>query len=306
LEEVLVKYLKFIFAFISICGIFKIFVLGSSHEVFSYTLLPKTTTILIGDSHAQYGFNDKVIPGSINLGYRSEKFIWSYRKLQKILESNPQIENIVLSVSYHSFTKGNEVEIIGSERSFFYNRYGRLFNKIDYSVLLKETLNNKELILNYLKYEFGLPVEGYKELRQLLMFGLFGRKIRPEFWGYYHQDFSNQLSKSKLSKVIERHYLESGRSRIQELYFHKIVQLTLEYGVKLTLVTLPVHTKYLKRVPLERIQHLHMLTNWYRNYGVDYLNYSTLKIGDSFFKDHDHLNDKGAMFLAGKYLRSVL
>lgn len=265
----------------------------------------ETKTILIGDSHAQFGLNDKIIPNSLNMSYRSEKFIWSYLKLQKFLNLNKHIKHVVLSVSYHSFAKGNDIEILGSERSFFYARYGFLYNVEDYKNLFAEKYFNKDLFLNFLKYQVGVPIEGHKEIRMVLIDKLWHRNKRPEFWGAYKDISENDLSVKRLQKTANRHFSKKGRSNLQTIYFKKIIKLALDRGVKLTLVTLPVHTDYLFKIPPEQKRYYESSIMMAKKWGVNSINLSRLKIQKSYFKDYDHLNQKGAAFIAKNYLKEI-
>ena len=285
--------------------IFKLCIVSTLHDGRVYKLNKKIQTILIGDSHAQYGFNDKIIPRSLNLSNRSEKFIWTYLKIQKFLNFNKQVNHIVLSVSYHSFMKTNDTEIFGDERSFFYSRYGFLFGNEDYLNILNENKFNKDLLLNFLKYNLGVPIEGHREIRRRILDLLFKNRGKEEFFGHFLEDKENVLTSERLKRTVDRHFMIKGHSYLQVLYFQKIIRLVRSKGVRLTLLTLPVHADYLRDVPLRELQYLNRLAFENKDTGVNYINLSHLKVKDSHFKDFDHLNGIGAAYIAVNFLKEL-
>jgi len=117
------KYLfVFIVGFVMSSLLFKNLILESNYEPSTFKVREGVNVLFAGDSHAQYGLSDKLEERTQNISYRSEKFIWSYLKLKKILDQNKDLKKIYLSVSYHSFAKGNDVDLTGKSRSFFYKR----------------------------------------------------------------------------------------------------------------------------------------------------------------------------------------
>ena len=285
--------------------IFKTFIVLSLHTNYVYKVDNEVDTVLVGDSHAMYGLSDKKIPNSLNISNRAEKYIWSYRKLQNYLQKNSHIKKVVLSVSHHSFTKGNDVEIFGEDCSFFNSRYGSLYKTEDYVNLFNEKYFNKDLFQSFLKYKLGVPIEGHKEIRNVITEKIFSRNKKPAFLGEYYEEIENDLSEKRLLSTTEKHYSELGVSSIQKLYFDKIIKLVLDKGLSLTLVTLPVHADYLSKVPLEQKIILSSIVLSAMNRGARYINLSTIKINELYFKDYDHLNHKGALFIAQSYLRRI-
>ncbi len=263
----------------------------------NFTLNSSVSTLYCGDSHAQYGLDD-TSNEILNISYRSEKFIWTYLKLRKILSVNKHIENIYLSLSYHSFLKTSDSEIYGENKDFFYDRYIPLASTEDYLHILSKKAYNVTLGLNYLKYNFGFPFQIYKEFRFYLKnyLGVFDSRMLP-LWGGFQKDHSNLLSTNSLQATYKRHFSNLEESSSQIEYFDKIVDLLRKQKINLILVTTPLHSSYRNLVPLsaKTLFSKHMSSALLK--GARHIDLSAEEIPESFFKDHDHLNSLGANFI---------
>jgi hypothetical protein len=297
-------YFTIIFIF-AICSLFKDEVLSRNYGSHSFLVDAKVKKLLMGDSHAQYGFSDNIISDSLNVSYRSEKFIWTYLKMKNLLKNNLHLDSVILSVSKHSFQKCNEREILGSERSFFYARYGALFEAESYTDLFQENLPNTDLLLTFLKYQLGAPIEGFRDLRLRFKSSQVLKSDLP-YWGYFQKEKGHNLSKRILEDTLDRHYSCAGVSRLQEKYFQKIIKLTTKYDVRLHLVTLPTHKSYREGIPLELKKHFKSQLKQAQIQGSHLLDLSEVRLPDSYFKDFDHLNTKGANYIGTTYLEEIL
>ena len=70
-----------------------------------------TNVLILGDSHTQYGLDDSIILNSLNISQSAQHFIYSYNVLKQLLNTNSQIEKVILGVSFHSFAKKNDRNI---------------------------------------------------------------------------------------------------------------------------------------------------------------------------------------------------
>lgn len=269
----------------------------------SFKMNSKIENVFMGDSHAQYGFYDLDNPKNINISYRSEKYIWSYIKLRKILKSN-NIKNVYLNFSYHSLSKNNEKDLVGSSRSFFYSRYCAMLGNEDIKELFKLKILNNDLLWCFLKNSLGFPYEGSRELRYLLALkrGKKTEKIFP-FWGYFEKENEELNETIDVNEVLARHFSTRQVSKIQLHYLNKIIQLTNKYNVKLNLITLPVSTEYLSKIPFYyrkkhqvRVEHLKNFSH------VKYQDLTGVSLEAKHFKDHDHLNMLGAKLVSKRIL----
>ncbi len=262
--------------------------------------IPKSNSVLfLGDSHSQYALKDNIIPEARNYSLRSEKFIWTYFKLNKFLQSNDHIEKIFLSVSYHSFSKANEDALVGkNDRSFFYSRYGHLLDEEGYSDLFDLNLANTDLTITYLKYIVGIPFEGYKEFNywgQEMLSGFNHNKL--SFWGKYQSDDKNHLNSKINEETIKSHFSEDGKSTIQIKYLTKIIKLAEEKGLEINLITTPVHPLYLRSIPIESKMQFKLQVGEVKKQfdgRVKHYNFSRFKLPKIAYKDFDHLNSLGA------------
>lgn len=97
-----------LFVFISLFLIFLLGVIGVQKKAYNnddFFKLPVSKNVLIlGDSHAEYSFNDTIYKNAINLAQSADAFFYSYIKLVKFAENN-NIDTVILSVSYHNLIK---------------------------------------------------------------------------------------------------------------------------------------------------------------------------------------------------------
>ena len=261
----------------------------------------KENILLMGDSHAQYAFDNEQIKNSRNIAFRSEKYIWTYFKLKKILEAKKEIKKIFLTFSYHSTGKHNERELVDAKsRRFFYNRYFMLLDYDGVQDLEGISHFNSDLYIYNLKYQFGLPFETYKDWKLVPYIFLGENKFNQfSFSGYYQKEKMTDLSTKSLKKTLKRHFSSHYEpSHIQVKYFRKIQDLCLKSSVDLIVVTPPVHPKYFAKIPkdVER-SYWHEILRL-ESLGIKTLNLSQLSLPDSNFKDFDHLNSKGAQVVS--------
>ena len=66
------------------------------------------TTLIVGDSHAETTFDDSIIPNSRNTAFHAEHYLFTYFKLIKLVESNPQVDRVILSLGAHNLSQGQQ------------------------------------------------------------------------------------------------------------------------------------------------------------------------------------------------------
>src|SRR5690606_34184153 len=113
--------------------------------------------LMVGNSHPEVAYNDSLISNFKNIASSGEAYLYSYYKLQNVLEQNNEIETVF--VEYTNLvvdSKMNEWLWGDKWMSKFYSNYGSFFNWQDTHFLIKanlisfmnnySVLNNKNLM----------------------------------------------------------------------------------------------------------------------------------------------------------------
>jgi len=252
-----------------------------------YALDDGITTIVLGDSHTETSIDDQYFPNLRNFSFRGENLYFSYYKLKRILDTNPQIENVLLSFSYYSLNE-------------FHDDVPPVF-LLDYYWLLDPegiktidpTLRDADMIL--------------KDMSSRFVRWLLSRIERSEFHllngGYRKLDTSN-LNEASSAKRISGHYFKENSAEAQEqsalqiLYFEKFIQLCREKGVRLVFINTPLHHSYYTKIPAEFVSKYYSLVADIQRRHPGTTTLLDLKesvINDELFHDGDHLNSEGGV-----------
>ncbi len=250
----------------------------------SYKIDSKKNILILGESYSEAGIDDNLFNRSINLSQSGTAYLYSYVKLEKLLEENKHIDTVLVSFRYDLLTKDREdlwimsedflvpkvafcVTLLGKEEFSVYND-----KKILSQAILKVPIRNMGSVIKY--FHKGRSNFTYRDLR----IGGFLKSNRQRL----QKDIEKGLS---LKPTTEE------ESPVQKKYLLKIMSCCKKHNVKLILINLPMykpeiygctdklyeyHNKYLKDVEF-----------W------DYSNFSFSS--DSCYGDLGHLNYKGAL-----------
>lgn len=103
------RFLKQLFLFTGIVSVL-IFVVDlittdvvNKHVVVK--IKPNTKHVIVGHSHPECAYNDSLIFGFQNISSSAESYFYSYQKLKKVIEQNPQIETVWLEYTNNNINK---------------------------------------------------------------------------------------------------------------------------------------------------------------------------------------------------------
>ena len=149
--------------------------------------LPQGKHILfMGASHFVHAINDSLTPSAINLAKGSERYMFTYIKLQHIIEHNKQVDTIFLMLgSTDLFEHADDKYFKDNEMAFFYTHYYPLFN-IDQWKMYKEKLSSAFGLI------FGKTIYHYLK-------GLDYKYFKPE--NFYNQEYYYNAYKTHFSDV---------------------------------------------------------------------------------------------------------
>jgi len=229
-----------------------------------------------GDSHSEYGFNDKVISKLLNNNTRNISLSGNtlYNNilvLEKVLFFNPNII-VNLSIGNH-----NVVE------SYFLNGY-----EVDQEIKRWFSYyNSRETLYLFQKY----PKEFLK--------GFFGiiSTIGIETYG-----FSEGVSRMGvlMDSNIERTRISQNYFNSNPMWLNKLTTVIKEYpNTKFKIIRVPVHDDVFS----EEQFYLSIIEKITEFDNVDFQDYQNLDLKDHDFRDFTHLSKSGAEKLSEEYFR---
>ncbi|MEA4985563.1 hypothetical protein SDC9_50041 [bioreactor metagenome] len=242
-------------------------------------VLDKSDNILIlGDSQSKYAINDKLLNNVCNFSDNADSYFYSYLKLKKIKNKNPQIDTLLLSFSEHNIASYIEDRWLFNDthlksRLMFYYP---LLDFYDVLFLLKE--KPKSFVLN--------------SFMQILSPLYYYQKGNNVFGGYANLNRNNfNVEKQKFqNKSGSDNELVFAESFYEKLYLDKIKEYCDINDITLIFISTPIHKvkrnsqNILQRYCKEKYQ------------DVTFLDYSGLDMQDNYFADLVHLNPKGSYY----------
>jgi len=241
-----------------------------------YKLEKHKNTIFIGDSHIQCAVQDALIPDSKSFAIRSESTFFSYFKIRKLINDNPNLEKIYLGFSYHNISSYYDDFIFGKYSEKIVARYFDILpsnEKIEYfpkniSVFYKHYLTTK---YRGVKQGYGNRFKNTTAVEEFMV-----ERIKFQFF-----DEAGDLMKF---------------SDINIQYLKKIKELAANHDLQLIILDTPLHPYYRSMIPeayqvkYNELIEVNNLTK---------IDFEEMTLGeDDYAPDGDHVSDKGAEILS--------
>lgn len=289
------RFLKNIFIFIGplilLFGVLFIYINSSTKNDFEqFRFSPSINILAVGDSHIQETVNDSLVCNLQNVAYSSESFIYSFYKIKTLTKNNPNIDTILLGVSYHSFTDYFD------EITYLHYVLGRYFYILPIEAQIKligEVENPASFIFKSV----------LNESENLIT------KSEKNNWLGWYENYATSVTineKSIKDRIRIQYYLTEkvrGFSSGSIHYFNTIVKYCRENNLALIILNTPMHRSYKEKVPQKFIDKFYSVI---KENNVELIEFDGLKLtNDYYLPDGDHVNGKGAV-LATKYLEEVL
>ena len=245
-------------------------------------------TIILGSSHSMYGFNpDYFSDKAYNLGHVSQTIDLDYYLLKKYIEELPQLETVVLRLSYTTLHEQIETGL-ESWRLKDYNLYYDLHisNKLKYKseVLSVKLKNNVARIKDY-----------YLDNTNMIT-------VENTGWASFDEPHANKSIDVLGPIAAKRHTADDDALVIENInHLENIVKLCNEKGIALLLITLPAHQSYVAHLDQYQLELVissgEKMKSKYDN--CIYLNLlEDPNFNDVDFYDADHPNANGAKKLS--------
>lgn len=236
--------------------------------------------LIVGHSHPECAYNDSLIMNTVNFAESGESYFYTYVKVKKLIEQNPEIQTVLIEFTNNQIDYGMNEWIWNDENvNYRFPKYGAFMDAESYLLLLNhnpETLINssKVLMKNSLKNIFT------------------GFKFQDGIGGFLYLDKNLADSVSTKSPVKAKKAKKSGNevSKYNIKYLRETIDY-LRYEKKdVFLVRSPQHKSY-KGYRNEK-QFQEILQAQFSD--LEFLDFSNFPLPDSEFADYEHLNYKGA------------
>ena len=264
---------------IVVFSLFVILMISSKNEQENFTLDNRVHSLIIGDSHIQSGINDSLLFNTQNIGKGSEVYIYSYHKIVKLKQYNPNINTLFLGFSPHNLSDYSEEAMYNTSVSSPY--FWLLPLAIQYQILMN-TKMKFSLIYKIIASEF------YRRTG----------KLKKEVWLGRYANFATEkkISRQSIEKRIEELYFIDGRkrdfSKTQLLFLHKIVTFCKKENIVLIFLNVPLHQIHKEKIPKKFNDKYEELIDTYQ---IALIDFRDLELDDNcFLPDGDHLSAKGA------------
>lgn len=285
---------------------------------YNYAPHLSTEILIMGDSHARGGIIEKIIPNSENIGHASEPITISYFKLKDILSNQNAVNQVILSFSPYNISSTTDYYF--TDKRWANEMLERLTPMTTSRELLHLKPNPKFLLDVQVKNKF-IPNFCYLTnvfRKHKLLPYMSEQSTDARFKNIQELRLKayspNQLPKSRLRKISSKklqnitnvhfHYDTTQIfSHTSTKYLGEIIKLTKEHNIKLLLVSMPMHSDYVQKIPekLDKIFNANV-KRFLKHKHVDYLNLTTSIEDDRYFRNHDHINGFGALIATDSIL----
>lgn len=279
MKRIIVKVIQFF-----ILGVIVITVLavGSNYIIKSKAQLNLDKDIkhvFVGHSHSQCSVNDNLINNSINLSASGEAYLYNLRKLERIVETNPNIETVFIEFANNNIDSVMDSWLWGYDKmSFYLQFYSPFMEREDFELMAKN--NSTDLIASYSiatrKHLYRIARSNYDMI--------------DEFGGYL------DTGESKVNEFIKSNNLERTISKSLALsndnlnYLRKMIEVCRAQDIKVFLIRSPQHELH----PDKENESLYQKVLNDRFNDVELLDFDEMYFPNEHYLDLHHLNNKGA------------
>jgi len=237
--------------------------------------------VVFGHSHPECAFNDSLISNFKNYAKAGEANFYTYFKVKKIIEQNPNVKTIFLEYSNNSIGINKNQWIWGDQMSVNYPILSPFMDLKDKKTLAENNLygffsatsislrhNLTRILTNNLDYS---KLDGYNNIKHE---GNDTLTVMP---------FNTDSIKDNISSILEL-------SIVNIDYIKKTIDYCNNANVKIYLIRSPQRGDYSGRN--NELKFKEILKTNFKN--VEFLDFNNFRLNNSEFADSQHLNYKGA------------
>jgi hypothetical protein len=257
-------------------------------RIYEWDIPANANVLFMGASHVVHGIDDSLLPQAINIAKGSERYLFTYLKLIRILENkNNNIRHIILECA------PTDLSIVADQKIFSVNNEMLLYIPLYYLYFKPPEW---EIYSNY-KYEIGkiLSQNFYKN------WAFSAKKYFSRYGGYEprREIFNGEIICDEANRIDAVYY----GNQINIQYLKKIITICESYNISLILLYCPV---YKPELYYNQEYYYSILEKEFKD--IEYWNYSDLDIPFKFRMDPHHLNKDGAKYfteIIGRRLESI-
>lgn len=234
--------------------------------------LPEDVHILfMGASHINHAIDDSMMKSAINWTRGSERYMYTYIKLQHLLPENPQVDTIFLELAPTDLWDDTDYKYhVLNEQSGYVKLYWPFYSLEQWEIFITEPVQVASLVANSLG-----------EMNAL----------QQKKWWEMMGNYNNVAESLDTTTVVKAPVENSGCGHIVNYdYLRRIITLCREYKVKL----------YFLETPTFHPEYFYDQKYFYKAYrehfsDVEFIDYSKWPMDPSERYDAHHLNHKGAV-----------
>lgn len=255
------------------CGILLTLITIQAYRIthYSWKIAAEKHIVFMGASHVARGIDDTTMKSAFNFARPSERYMYTYIKLQHLCEANPQIDTIFLECAHTDLADDCDYKYFeDNELSGYIELYWPLFSIENWKFL---SLKKKDVIWYIIK-------------------GISNRNIYSrDGWFAALGGFEPLIGEMDRKEVTFQKEADRKKGHtINYLYLHKIINYCNAHGIKLYLIQCPVyHPEYF----FDDVYHQKALKQFIEK--TEYLDFSQWPVEDKEMLDPHHLNEKGAI-----------
>lgn len=238
---------------------------------------PDKTTLILGTSRIQYGFDDSFMPTMWNVGLNADNYNLMYWKLKLLHKYNAQIDNVILEV--------DQITLFGYFEGIESKLHPYYWDVMDFDDWISLAENDRTILMNPFDWvKTAIPVKSIFSTQEFQNLGLGGYSIleRDKIAEALTADRENQSPVDCIVNDLQIEYLD------------KIVAYCQQNSIRIEFISMPSY-------PTKRVELGHRKANQYieKHYpNIKYHDYELIELADSCYGDIAHLNYKGAAALA--------
>jgi hypothetical protein len=245
-----------------------------------YKINSSSNILIFGHSHSSCALNDSLIDHSINFSEGAEPYFYTYYKLRKLIEANPNIHVLILEYTNNVFSAETDKWVYG--KRCLINQYPK------YSQLI--SIKDKWFICRKNPRPYLIAFRDALKAKTRL---LFKRNVLVYNTLRWREDLLNmqkmkEFPKSNLKTSNSNANIESS-STLNILYLKMIVNYCRVNNIKLILFRSPLHQFYMRDFETELAN---LLRSDFSN--IPFWDYSNYPLKDYEFLNLSHVNYKGA------------
>lgn len=268
------KYLKRIVAISALFIVLVICVMSVEKQIILWHSwqLPKHVHILfMGASHINHAVDDSMLKEAINWTKGSERYMYTYIKLQHLLPENPQVDTIFLELAPTDLWEDTDDKYhVLNEQSGYVKLYWPFFTWEQWKIFNTEPFQVISLVASSLG-----------EMK----------KLKQDEWWHSMGNYNN-VTTSLDTATVEQVLVESHGNghAVNYDYLRRIITLCQNKGIKLYFLETPTfHPEYY-------YDQDYFYQAYHNNFsGVELIDYSKWPMDPSERYDAHHLNHKGAV-----------